>query len=274
MNKGIFKSYGVKEATTLDSDVDVHIEEIIINGYTIVENVIEESKLDDVRRRVDEVYQQQGAEVGGTERLALINDEFVARCLLAYDDYFLELASSRKILSVLEGLMGDYFILQQQNAIINSPVKQNYQLAWHRDLSYQHFVATRPIAVSALVCVDDFSELTGGTHMLPASHKVEKFPSPEFVQKHEKAIVAKAGSALVFDSMIFHRGGINNSMNIRRGINHMYALPFIKQQIDMPTILGGKYSDDAFCSRFLGYESEAAPSVVSWRSKRLEKFPS
>lgn len=272
MSKSSFRAYGVKEATTLDSEIDVHVEEIIINGFTIVENVIEESKLDEVRQKVDEVYERQGAEVGGTDRLGLINDEFVARCLLAYDEYFLELASSRKILDVLERLMGDYFILQQQNAIINSPVKQNYQLAWHRDLSYQHFVATRPIAVSALVCVDDFSELTGGTHMLPASHKVEKFPSPEFVQKYEKPVVAKAGSALVFDSMIFHRGGINRSNNIRRGVNHMYALPFIKQQIDIPNILEGKYSDDAFYRRFLGYESEAAASVVSWRSKRLEKL--
>jgi ectoine hydroxylase-related dioxygenase (phytanoyl-CoA dioxygenase family) len=271
MSGEVFKSYGVKEATLLTSEVDAHVEEIAINGFTIVGGVVKESELADMRQRVDEVYQRQATEVGGAGSLDLINDEFVARCLLAYDELFLHLAMRPKITSILERLLGDYFILQQQNAIINSPVKQNYQVSWHRDLSYQHFVVTRPLAISALVCVDDFSELTGGTYVLPASHKVEKFPSQGFVQKHEKAIIAKAGSALVFDSMLFHRGGINKSTNIRRGVNHMYALPFVKQQIDMPKMLGGKYSDDAFLSKFLGYESAVETSVVSWRSKRLEK---
>jgi len=272
MGKGTFKSYGVKEATEISSEIDAHVEEIAINGFTIVENVIEEFELTDVRRRIDEVYQRQASEVGGTDNLASINDEFVARCLLAYDDYFLNLATRSKITALLQRILGDYYILQQQNAIINSPEKQNYQVSWHRDLSYQHFVTTRPLAVSALYCVDDFSEITGGTYVLPASHKVEKFPSQEFVQKYEKPAVAKAGSAIVFDSMLFHRGGINNSTNIRRGVNHMYALPFIKQQIEIPAMLGGKHSDDAFLSKFLGYESAGEQSVVSWRSKRLEKI--
>lgn len=270
-SKGTFKSYGVKEATEISSEVDAHVEEIIINGFTIVENVIGESELPDARRRVDEVYERQAAEVGGADNLASINDEFVARCLLAYDDYFLNLATRPKITSILERILGDYYILQQQNAIINSPVKQNYQVSWHRDLSYQHFVATRPLAISALVCIDDFSEIMGGTYVLPASHKVEKFPSREFVEKYERLSDAKAGAAIMFDSMLFHRGGINRSQNIRRGVNHMYALPFVNQQINMPAMLGGKYSGDAFLSRFLGYQSVAEASVVSWRSKRLEK---
>lgn len=272
MSKEIFKSYGVKESTTLASQIDAHVEEIVINGFTIVEGVLEESELADARQRIDEVYERQAAEVGGAARLSSINDEFVARCLLAYDQFFLNLATRPKITSVLERLLGDYFILQQQNAIINSPVKQNYQVSWHRDLSYQHFVVTRPLAISALVCIDDFSEIMGGTYVLPASHKVEKFPSREFVQKYEKLSGAKAGAAIMFDSMLFHRGGINRSQNIRRGVNHMYALPFINQQINIPAMLDGKYSDDAFLSRFLGYQSAAEGSVVSWRSKRLEKL--
>lgn len=272
MSERIFKSYGIREVTALSSEVDARVEEILINGFTIVENVIEESEVADARRRVDKVYQIQAAEVGGADKLASINDEFVARCLLAYDDYFLNLATRPKITSILERILGDYYILQQQNAIINSPEKQNYQVSWHRDLSYQHFVATRPLAISALVCVDDFSEVMGGTYVLPASHKVEKFPSREFVEKYEKLSDARAGAAIMFDSMLFHRGGINRSQNIRRGVNHMYALPFVNQQINMSAMLGEKYRDDAFLSKFLGYESAAETSVVSWRAKRLEKI--
>jgi hypothetical protein len=69
--------------------------------------------------------------------------------------------------------------------------------------------------------------------------------------------------------MLFHRGGINNSTQPRRGLNHLYGLPFIKQQISIPQILGGRYRDDEFLNKFLGYESEPAGSVVQWRAKRL-----
>lgn len=267
-----FRSYGIKEANSLASEVDRQAEEIAVKGFTVVKGVLEESLLEETRRRVDQVYETQAAEVGGHENLRRINDELVARCLLAYDEYFLSVATSSRILCLLEKLLGDYFTLLQQNAIINLPFNENYQTSWHRDLIYQHFVPSRPIAVSALFCIDDFSADTGGTHVLPASHKLEKFPSQNYVMKHEEAVSAGAGSAIVFDSMLFHRGGINTSAQPRRGLNHLYALPFIKQQIDVPRILGGKYSDDEFLSKFLGYESEPAESVVHWRMQRLKRL--
>lgn len=266
-----FSSYGIKETTMLASEVDQQVEEISVTGFTIVEDVLEESQLEDVRERVDRVYESQASEVGGKDNLRRINDELVARCLLAYDDYFLTIATNEKILVLLKRLLGDYFTLLQQNAILNLPDQAHYQTSWHRDLIYQHFIPSRPIAVSALICIDDFSAATGGTHVLPGSHKLEKFPSKDYVEKHEVAINARRGSAVVFDSMLFHRGGINTSKSARRGLNHLYALPFIKQQINLPRILGGRYSDDEFLSKFLGYESEPAESVVDWRGKRLKR---
>lgn len=267
-----FKSYGIKEANAPASEVERYVEEIAIKGFSVVEGVLGETQLEEARRRVDEVYEAQAAEVGGAEALRRINDELVSRCLLAYDEYFLGVAAAAKILMLLERLLGDYFILSQQNAILILPGRDNYQTSWHRDLIYQHFVPSRAVAVSALVCLDDFSAETGGTNVLPASHKLEKFPSQDYVLKHEQAVSARAGSAIVFDSMLFHRGGVNTSAHPRRGLNHLYTLPFIKQQIDLPRMLGGRYLDDEFLSKFLGYESAPAESVVEWRKKRLERL--
>ena len=265
-----FRFYGIKETNTAASEVDRHVEEIGISGFTVVTGVIDESELPEVRRRVDQVYEKQLNEISGAENLRQINDELIARCLLAYDDYFLTVATSAKIMALLRTLLGDYFTLLQQNAVINLSDRISYQTSWHRDLIYQHFIPSRPIAVSALICLDDFSKETGGTHLLPGTHKLEKFPSQVYVQQHELAVNAKAGSAIVFDSMLFHRGGVNTSRNPRRGLNHLYSLPFIKQQIDIPRILNGKYADDDFLRKFLGYESQPADSVVEWRMKRLK----
>lgn len=269
MDANEFKFYGVSEINELRSEFDQYKEEILVNGFTVVPDVLPQSDLDEVRTHVDEVYAAQAAEIGGEDRLRQINDVLVGRCLLAYDDYFLGLATNPKVLKVVASVLGEYFTILQQNAVINAPTGKHFQTAWHRDLAYQHYTSSRPLAVSALYCVDEFSEVTGGTYVLPGSHKTELFPSREFVQKYEKSITAQAGSALVFDSMVYHRGGLNTSTGLRRGINHLFGLPFIKQQISLPQALGGKYKDDAFLNKFLGYATEPAESALKWRSSRL-----
>ena len=82
-------------------------------------------------------------------------------------------------------------------------------------------------------------------------------------------VSAKAGSILLFDSMVYHRSGLNRSGRVRRAINHIYSLPLIKQQISLPHMLGGKFSDDPFLRRFLGYDTQTGEDVRAWREFKL-----
>ena len=270
------KTFGIKEFTPTLTGPDLSVEAIKLSGYAIVPDVLSSKQLELAREGIDQVYQTQLAEIGGEDRLAAINDTYTARCPLAYDEYFLSVATNPKVLSIVEKFLGAYFVLMLQNGIINVPSVGNEQNAgyWHRDLNYQHFISSRPISISALVCVDDFSEETGGTLVLPGSHKTEAFPSEDYVRQNEEVITARAGSAVVFDSMLYHRGGLNKSQHVRRALNHMYTLPLIKQQISLPKLLGGKFSDDTFLNKFLGYESESDESVVEFRAKRLRRVES
>ena len=266
-----FRFYGVRESSDATSEADKSVEEIRISGYTVVAGVLSESELQIIRGKLDEIYEVQVKEIGGEGRLGEINDVNVVRLLLAYDDYFLKVATNPAVLAIAERLLGDYYILMQQNGIINLPGLENYQISWHRDLSYQHFVSTRPLAISALFCIDDFSAASGGTYVLPASHKIETFPSKEFLEKNERGIIAKAGSALVFDSMLYHRAGYNRSTFTRRALNHVYTLPFLKQQISIPEALQGKFRDGGFLSKFLGYDSEPGKNVSQWRAAKIDR---
>ncbi len=265
------KFYGVKEFTHLNSAIDGYAEELCINGFTIIPGLIEKKLLNILRDKVDEIYLVQMKEVSHLGNLDEINDANVARALLAYDDAFLDLAVQSTFLAIAERMLGNYFILQMQNAIINLPNQKNYQIAWHRDLNYQHFVCSRPLAISILICLDEFSSETGGTCVLPATHKMEAFPSEQFIEKFWQQISAPAGSALVMDSMLYHRAGYNQSANIRRGINHMYCLPFMKQQISLPSLLKEKHKGDPFLKQFLGYDSEPGMSVNEWRARKFDK---
>jgi ectoine hydroxylase-related dioxygenase (phytanoyl-CoA dioxygenase family) len=80
---------------------------------------------------------------------------------------------------------------------------------------------------------------------------------------------AAAGAILLFDAMIYHRSGLNRSTKVRRAVNHIYTLPLIKQQISLPLMLRGRFGDDPFLRRLLGYDSETGESVHHWRTKKL-----
>jgi ectoine hydroxylase-related dioxygenase (phytanoyl-CoA dioxygenase family) len=271
-----FSFFGVNEYTTVANPLDRHVEELQIQGYTILRDVLNDSELSVMRERIDEIYQEQVAEFGSELALERIHDSNNARCLLAYDRIFLDqVAANKMVLDVVAGVLGKYFILMLQNGVINMPQQPNRPNAWayHRDLNYQHFTTSRPISISALYCIDDFSEVTGGTYILPHTQNFEKCPSEEYVTNHEQVVTAKAGSVIIFNSMMYHRSGKNSSPNIRRGINNMYVLPFIKQQISIPAILKGKYADDPFYNRFLGYESEPDQDVYTFRKKRIDRLP-
>jgi len=269
MNESLDVFKGVKESFEPKDMLDQYQEEILRNGYTIIENVLSEKQLQILRKKMDELYDKQAQEVGGEEALREIGDSDSVKHLLVLDEMFLPLVSSEIMLSIVQRLLGDYFILNLQNGILNRPEVFNPASLWHRDLFYQHYSSSRPLAISTLFCLDDFTEETGGTFILPGSHKHDIFPSPEFALKHETQLTAKAGSVLVFDSMMFHRCGYNKSNQIRRSISQIFTLPPFKQQISLPKSLEGKYSDDPFLRKVLGYDSETADSLKDWRSVRI-----
>jgi ectoine hydroxylase-related dioxygenase (phytanoyl-CoA dioxygenase family) len=263
------KTHAVREFHENRDELDLYAEEIRNLGYTVVQSGFSTEELQTIRQKIDDIYQVQLREIGGEAALQRINDANIARCLVGYDDYFLRLAAHPSIMGVAEKLLGEKFILMSQNAIINRPGDEHYQVTWHRDLNYQHFVSSRPLGLSALYCVDDFNDETGGTWLIPASHKSEKFPSSEYVRRHERLMSAPTGSILLFDAMIYHRSGINRGNEPRRAVNHIYTLPLIKQQISIPDMLQGKLSDDPFLRTFLGYDSETGTSVQHWREQKL-----
>lgn len=265
----MIRSYGVTQRTVNATAAQRHAEEIRLAGFTVVRGVVDPAALPAARDRLDRLYAAQAAAQGGVEHLRRIDDANVIRCPLAEDDWFLDLAASPALVGLAGELLGGYVTVQQQNGVVNPPGADNYQAGWHRDLPYQHFVSSRPLAISALVCLDPFTAETGGTHVLPGSHRAEAFPSDEYVLAHELGLTAEPGDALVFDSMLYHRAGANQSGRPRRGVNHVYALPFVKQPISLPRALAGRHGDDPRLRRLLGYDTEPAGSAFEWRARRL-----
>ena len=262
------RTYGVREFTPNGASADDLIrEELNLLGYSIVPNVLDVSTLNDSRERLDAVYAKQILEIRERD-LRAINEVDIVRLPLSYDDHFIELAANERVLSLVRSLLGENVVLMTQNGILNRPNEESVQASWHRDLNYQHFVSTRPLAISALYCLDDFSSLTGGTELIPVSHRIERFPSPEYTAEHSIICTATAGSVLLFDSMVFHRTGQNMGTAIRRALNHVYTVPMIQQQLSIPDALPEAPSDPHL-QTLLGFTFQPARSVDSWRQQRL-----
>ena len=227
------KDYGVKEQEAAGNDLAAHAERIRLAGYSVLPGAFSETETTDFGARLDDVLRRQADEFG-SERLEQIGDGLTARCPLVDDAAFLTLPTHPPLLALVRLLIGDYVLLMQQNGVVNPPKEGHTQAAYHRDLPYQHFVSSRPLAVSALFCIDPFRSETGATIVIPGSHRAERFPSVDVAASLEVSVNAEPGSFVVFDSMLFHRAGDNRSGRIRRAVNHVFSVPIIAQQISLP----------------------------------------
>jgi len=223
-------SYGVLERTEAPSATEAAVESVRLLGYAVLDSCHTGAALERLSSAFDSArarYRQRH----GIDALQAIDEEDTVRLMMAHDDAFRGLAFDEHLLAAVSALLPGKFILNQQNGIANPSHRGYNQGAWHRDLPYQHFVASRPLAINALFCIDDFTRDNGATFVLPASHRAEPFPSDAFVARHALQLQAKAGQFVLLDAMTFHAGGYNGSGRERRAVNHVFTIPYFKQQI-------------------------------------------
>lgn len=258
--------YGVSVADTAPDAASRAAEEIRRLGYAVIDAGYTPTRLDAISAGFDRA-QARYLEQFGADRLRSVDELNGIRLPMLFDGVFADLAANDLVLRIIAQLIVGKFLLNQQNGVINPPGETYNQGAWHRDLPYQHFVSTRPLILNALFCVDDFTEDNGATWVLPASHLQEAFPSAAFVERHKRQVTAPRGSFVILDGMTFHRGGENRAALPRRAVNHVYAIPHIRQQIDMPRALGDTVTDPLLRD-LLGYGQPLPASVEDYLAAR------
>lgn len=228
------QAYGVLKKDSWSDPLDHAADQIRRLGYAIIESGFTAAEITQISREFNETRARYTAQ-WGVEHLAAIDEHNSIRLPMALSPGpFRKLAFNSAVLSLVGKLIEGQFILNQQNGVIN-PAGQRYnQGFWHRDLPYQHYLSSVPLAINALYCVDDFTSENGGTWVLPATHKTAEYPSDAYVNTHAVQVHAKAGQYIVLDCMAYHTGGSNISASDRRAVNHVYTIPYIKQQIRIP----------------------------------------
>ncbi len=245
-----YQKYMGFEAANVADETSANLEQLQHNGYFVVEKVFDAEALQIMRQKLDEVWEQQQLEYG-EKLLRKIGDYGQLRCMMTYDPYFFDLIIHPKINHYVAATIGETAILHLQNGIILFPNEFHNQAKWHKDFA-KDFVSSKILSFNAFIAVDDFTAETGGTWLLPGSHKNATMPSKQYVENNKIQIHTPAGSVIFFDSTIWHRGGENYSKNRRRAINQIYTRPFLKQQIDYPALYKGKIDLESKLAQTLG----------------------
>ncbi len=264
------KSYGILLQNEAATPCDTAAQELTTLGYAVLDAGYTQDELKHISQGFEETHVRYVA-AHGMEQLKKVDEHNTIRCpLLDGNPVFLGLAFNSALLAVLKKLIVGRFILNQQNGIINPPQESYNQSAWHRDLPYQHFVSTRPLAINALFCVDDFTHENGATFVLPASHLSEAFPSPDYIKQHAVQVPAKAGSYILLNCMTFHAGGYNTTQKPRRAVNHVYNIPYFKQQINIPKNVTAQNLTDEQRS-ILGFDVQEPSTIAQYLASRKGK---
>lgn len=264
------KQYGISSFEELKSELDYHLENIKRRGFTVLKSVFEEEECKYYTDKIEEIYVEQEKSFG-RENLDKINELDISRMLFAYDDAFLDLITNKAALEIVKSVLGENFILQLQNGIINRNKQVHHQTSWHRDIPYQEYTTSSPISLNVFFCMSPFNPETGGTVFLPYSHLFPKAPSVEFMNENSIQPSLNPGDVIVFDSWVYHKAGNNISDIVRYGVNHVYTTPILKQQINIPNMLGGRFSEDPQLAKILGYTFNIKNSVDEYRKSRLNR---
>ncbi len=228
-------SYGVLEYETEHDDLSLKVEQLRNLGFTTLESNFTPEKIAEIREKT-QLAAEKYIDLYGHHDLNSLGESNSYRCPALIDQSFFEIASHPKLQDLVSRLITGKFYLNQQNLVINPPMSKNYtQLKYHRDLPYQHYVSSRPLAINALYAVDDFTIENGATFVIPASHKVEKFPTQNYLESTQIQVTVKAGTFLVLDCMLFHAAAPNLSLHARIGLNHVFTSVMFAPQINWKT---------------------------------------
>ena len=141
----------------------------------------------------------------------------------------------------------------------------------HRDVRF--FTPSGPSMLTMIVMVDPFTADNGGTWLLPGSHHVEAKPSDEQFRRHAVQLTGEAGSVGLFDSLVWHAGGVNRTPHTRRAMTLTFTRPFYKPQADYVKLTEPFQAEfDEPLRELLGYYARVPTSLDEWYQPAAERF--
>jgi len=203
-----------------------HLRRIAEEGFTILEDVIETTLLDEIEADLDRLEIELGIVPAdnffeGVRTVRIYN-------LLVHGSTFESIPVHSRVLPVVEGVLDDGLLVSSLSSIAIGPDEAAQMI--HADdqlipLPRPHV----PIICNTMWAVTDFTEANGATRLVPGSHLWVN--APGFPEDHATIPAEMSrGSVLVWVGSLWHGGGANTTSTRRTGIAMNYCAGYIRQQ--------------------------------------------
>jgi ectoine hydroxylase-related dioxygenase (phytanoyl-CoA dioxygenase family) len=205
----------------MDEDVDTFQRD----GFVIIERALERDAIDEIVRALAPYEAERPM---GRSAFEGLQSQRVYS-LAGKGEAFWRLAEEPRVLALIDRLLMPNFLLSTMQSIRLHPGEQAQ--AWHTDDAF--YFAPRPhalpCAISVIWAIEDFTEDNGATQVIPGSHRWGlDHPDDHDYDVHVAAM--PAGSAIVFDAALWHRGGENRTSKTRLAISPQYCQPWLRPQ--------------------------------------------
>lgn len=229
------------------------LRQLDMDGFCIIGGVIPGDEVEAVREEVEAAVsgnrrQSDRMQENVRTRGHRIGSRGVAAIggLINHVPRFGRYLADRRIVEPCENVFGPYTRISSVGAVMNYP--GNARGYWHSDWPFNQTVAAHipaPYAeavlhVTAIFMLSPFTEETGGTLVVPGSHRSRANPSGETdVDRDapyptETSAVGEAGSVLLFDSRLWHCVAVNDSDRPRTAVIARYAPWWLNLSVQRP----------------------------------------
>ena len=194
------------------------------DGYVVLGGFMPEELLDALRRRIEEIFIEEGARAGAefkqepqTRRLAnLVNRGEIFQRVIALP----------RILEYVAHVLGPEFKLSSLNARSANPYSD-----WVQPLHCD--AGAVPDAMGYWVCnsvwlLDDFTTENGAIRMVPGSHRWGRLPQdvlPDPLAPHPDQVLltGRAGDVVIMNTHMWHGATANRTAAPRRALHSFYC---------------------------------------------------
>ncbi|MDR5903051.1 phytanoyl-CoA dioxygenase family protein [Halomonas icarae] len=155
------------------------------------------------------------------------------------------------------------YICNSLTPIGGFPEFTTYVHKLHRDV--RTLIPGYPLKLNMLVMCDDFTP-ENGTLVLSGSQNRHEPPSDEEFEKHHERFTAPAGSVVLFNSTLWHKGADIHGDRARVALTVGYGRAYVKPAMDYARMLGEEYgrSLSPLTRQVLGYNARVPVSLDEW----------
>lgn len=205
------------------------------SGWTIIPNVVAAELSDALSFELERALTLR-QNIRCRNKVDGSNDGTLHHLLADHPCFMVALAQLEHFDSLLKAYFSGNYILNSYGGVINRRDTVAYVHAIHRDIRFAS--DAKRFMLNILIMLDAFTLENGATHLLSGSQVRQEKPDRETFLKLSDRAIGGRGSALLFDSRLWHATGECHAETPRRALTLTFTSPFFKQQLDYPRLVG------------------------------------